>query len=439
MSFLSFFECLNEYILGYPTTVLFFAAAVILTIQTRFLQIRGFGRFLRLIRSGVRGKELCTIEGEKSTINPFHALFAAMSTTIGMGSVVGPSVAIMSGGPGALFWLMVYIFLGSATKFVEVVFALDTRVQMADGRVIGGPMQYLRSISSTLAWWYGFVMIFLFAGWSGFQANTLATIYAHENIPSWLVGLGLACIVVIVLQGGAERVGIAASRMVPFMFVLYIFFACFILYSRFAECIAALNMVIYSVIKPSAAIGGFVGTTLLQATRAGIYKAVFITESGLGTSSIAHAVADTRRAIDQGLLAMYSGLADIILSFVSGMVVLVTGVWSYGELRSSLIYEAFKLDAPGIGQIALLVSVTLFVLTTIIGNSFNGSQTFALITGNRGAKVYQWIVAAVIFTGALMPVPLIWQVMETLLALVAIPNLIGIVILAFRRPSVLGC
>jgi AGCS family alanine or glycine:cation symporter len=439
MDFFSFFTWINEAVLAIPATLLFFGVGVVLTLKTGFLQFRGFPRFIRLLTSGIKGKGKFDESGEKRTINPFHALFAAMSTTIGMGSIVGPSVAIMAGGPGALFWMIVYIFFGAATKFTEVAFALHTRIQSEDGRVIGGPMQYLYSVNVWLARWYGAAMIFLFAGWCSLQSNTLATIYAQESVPKWGVGLGLAVLSWLVLNGGAQRVGALASKLVPFMFVLYISCSLFILLSDLSAFVNALALIAHSILRPVSALGGFFGATIFQAMRAGMHRGVFITEAGLGTSSIPHAVADTKNPIDQGLLAMFSGIADIILSFLSGMLVLVTGVWISGDFRSTLIYEAFKLKAPAVAQVALLISISLFIITTVIGNSFNGSQSFASMTNNRGTKLYMMFLTTVIFLGALMPVPLIWAMMDTISTFVAVPNLIGILILAFRKPHVIKC
>ncbi len=439
MNWLLFFKWLNNNVLALPATLLFLGAAIFFTYKTRLLQVRGFGSFMKLLVQGVRGKGTFDDHGTKRTINPFHALFASMSTTIGMGSVVGPSVAIIVGGPGALFWLLCYIFLGSATKFTEVTFALATRTQTPDGRVVGGPIEYLRIISRILANWYGIAMIFLFAGWSGLQSNTLATIYEFQGIPLWVTGAALALLTWIVLQGGAKRVGLVASKLVPFMFCLYIFFSGWILCSNISALVDALCAVWYGIFGTQAIVGGCLSAGILHAARAGMYRGVFITESGLGTSSISHAVADTKRPTDQGLLAMFSGIADLLLSFVSGMLVLVTGVCNYGEFRSTLVFEAFGLYAPAVGQVALLISISLFILTTVIGNSFNGAQSFAAMMQNRGTRIYQLITCAIIFVGALMPVPLIWEVMDTVLVLVAIPNLIGLVILSMQKPEVMNC
>jgi len=180
-----FFDWLNNYILALPSIILFLAVTTFLTIQTKFIQIRGLPRFFKLVFGGIKEMK----KQEKETINPFHALFAAMATTIGMGNVVSPSLAIMIGGPGALFWLISYILFGSVTKYVEVSYALDTRAYLDDGFILGGPIQYLRTVGNWLANWYGYLIIFVVLSWSSGQANTLANIMALEGIPHWVVGL----------------------------------------------------------------------------------------------------------------------------------------------------------------------------------------------------------------------------------------------------------
>lgn len=434
MELLNFFKWLNDSIFAVPTTLLFFGVGIFLTIKNGFLQIRGLPRFVALVKQGLSSKH----ETEhKGTINSFHAMFTAMATTIGVGNVVGPSVAIMMGGPGALFWLILYIIVGSATKFTEVVFAIVTRTKTNEGNYVGGPVTYLASVYPWLGFWYGIVMIFLFMGWSGLQANTLAQIFAQEGIPAWITGLGLSLLALMVLSGGAKRVGEVASTLVPIMFVGYVSFSLFILLKDWQAFVAALKLVWHSIFSPAAAVGAFAGASIVQTMRVGIFRGIHITESGTGTSSIPHALADVKNPTDQGILAMFSASADAALSFLSGMLVLVTGLWMQGEFRSTLIYEAYKLHSPVIGQWVLLVSISLFVLTTVIGNSFNGIQSFTALMKNRWVKSYIALTILTIFIGSMLKVQLIWEMMDTLLTLVVIPNLIGLVILTLRRPEVL--
>ena len=432
---LDFFLALNA-VLSIPSTVLFLLIGIILTVKTRCIQLRALPYFMHFIKKATISRN--TQSSRVQTISSTRALFTAMATTIGMGNVVGPSLAIMVGGPGALFWLLVYPFFGAVTKFVEVTFGLYTRQTAADGAVLGGPAYYLRLVHPWLGVWYGFITIFLFTGWSALQSNTLASVLMHEGVPQWATGIGAALILFIVVYGGAKRIGAVTSKLVPLMFILYVSFSILILAKDITALLQALKLVSMCILAPAAPLGGFLGATIFQSMRSGIYRSVFITEAGLGTSAIAHSLADVQRPQDQGILAMFSVGADMILCLLSGLVTLVTGVWTKGgALDNTLIYQAFKLHAPVMGRLVLVVSIFLFVITTIIGNTFNGSQSFASFTKHKFVKVYIVIATLITFLGALAQVPLIWAIMDLFLALVAIPNLIGLLILAFKYPKIL--
>ena len=354
-----------------------------------------------------------------------------------MGNIVGPTIAISTGGPGALFWLIAYSFFGSVTKFTEVSFALTFRTRLASGKLIGGPTQYLKHVHAGLAMWYGALTVFLFAGWSGLQANTLATIFALEDIPKSATGLCLALVVLIVLHGGITRIGEVASKLVPLMFIMYVTFSLSIILSNIPALSDAVILIFRSAFTPSAAVGGFLGATVLGAMRQGVNRSIYITEAGLGTSCIAHSMADTDRTSDQAILAMYSIIADTFLATLSGLLILVTGMWSRGAFSNTLVYEAFKVYSPGFGKWVLLASVTLFVLTTVIGNSFNASQSFASFTKYRWMNWYYAFLAVVVIMGAHAQVPLVWKVMDVMQILVAIPHICGLMFLAIKRDDIL--
>lgn len=428
------------YVCGYinnlvaaPAMIMFLGIGIFLTLKTRFVQIRAVPRFIKLMTHGI-GYHYT--KGEKA-INPFHALFTAMATTIGMGNIVGPTVAIISGGPGALFWLTAYSFFGSVTKFTEVIFALGSRVKLKNGNIIGGPTQYLREVTPLLGGWYAAITMFLFAGWSAQQANTLASVFALESVPVEVTGAVLALFVFFVLVGGIQRVGQVASKLVPFMFVLYVVFALAILLVDIPALKAAIGLVFSNAFSPCAAVGGFLGATVISAMQQGIHRSIYITEAGLGTSSIAHAQADTDRHQDQAILAMFSVGADTILSILSGLIVLATGMWTRGGFSNTLVYEAFKAHSPGLGKWILLASITLFVLTTVIGNSFNASQSFASFTRYRWMIGYYLVLAILIFCGALANVVTIWKVMDVLQLLVAIPHLAVLFVLSITKGKLL--
>ncbi len=416
-----------------PSLIMFLAIGIFLTIKTKFVQFRAFGRFMSLLSRGVKHTH---VKNEKS-INPFHALLTSMATTIGMGNIVGPTIAISTGGPGALFWLVAYSFFGAVVKFTEVSFAINFRTRLASGNLIGGPTQYLKQVSNFLAIWYGAVTVFLFAGWSGLQANTLATIFALESIPKTITGLVLAVIVLIVVRGGIVRIGEVTSKLVPFMFVMYVTFTLSIILSDISGLWSALCLVVASAFSPSAAVGGFLGASVIAAMRQGINRNIYITEAGLGTSSIAHSMADTQHATDQAILAMYSIIADTFLMILSGLLILVTGLWSRGAFSNTLVYEAFKTYSPGFGKWVLLASVMLFVVTTVIGNSFNASQSFASFTKYRWMNWYYAFLALVVVLGAHAQVPLVWKIMDVMQIMVAVPHILGLFILTLKRSDVL--
>ncbi len=432
MNFMSFFATFNFY-LETPITFLFLLVGILLTLWCGLPQFFALPRALSFLTKGLKREQ----NGSIKTISAAHALFAAMGTSIGIGTIVGPSLAIVSGGPGALFWLLLYAFIGSATKLVEVTFALHFRKKNSEGRIIGGPAAYLRMVHPWLAIWYGATTLLLFAGWSGIQATALAEILTTYAIPQWLTGFCLSLLVFFVLWGGAHRIGNVASRLVPIMFTIYVSISLWILLGNFELTLAALKLVCTHIFSPCAPVGGFLGASLFIALRQGVYKGVFITESGMGTASIAHSLSDASHPIDQGILAMLSVAADSFLSLLSGLLILISGVWITGNYSNTLIYTIFKEYLPNWGPLFFVMSICLFITTTALGNAFNGAQNFAIFTNYRGINFYYAFVALIIFLSSISDVPLIWAIMDLVLPFVALPNLIGIVILAIKYPHVL--
>lgn len=432
MSLLEQLQYLNI-IIGIPFTFLFLAVGVFLTLYLGIPQVFAFRSLLSFATNGFKRKANTHLK----TIDAFHALFTSMASSIGIGTIIGPSLAIVIGGPGALFWLLIYAFFGSVTKLVEVTFAVHYRKKTEDGRILGGPAEYLKKIHPFLAYWYGFATIFLFAGWSGIQSKALAEIGAQRGIPEGITGLSLAIFIFIVLLGGARRIGSLASALVPLMFGIYVTFSCWILAYNGAALIEAFTLLFSTIFSSSAPTGGFLGATVYAALKEGTFKAVFITESGMGTSSIAHAISDVERPIDQGVLAMYSVAADSFLCLLSGLLVLVSGIWKEGLFSNTLLLKVFEKNLPMVGPFFFILCITLFIVTTALGNSFNGGQSFATFTQYRWIRSYYAFVAVVIFISSFIEMPLIWAIMDLILPLVALPNLIGIIILTLKYPKLL--
>ena len=434
MNLESFF-CTINMALGLPATIIFLGVGIILTVKTKCIQIRALPRLFSFITKGFQRSD----DKKIKTIKPFHALSTAMAGSVGIGNIVGPSIAILMGGPGALFWLVAYTFFGAVAVFTETTFAFHTRERTKDGNIISGPTQYLKLIHKWVANWYGFAMMILFAVWSGLQSNTLANILAKENISQWWVGLSLAILVVVVLSGGAKRVGMVASRLVPFMCILYVSFALFIIFKNFSALKGAFHLIISSVFTPVAAVGGFAGTTIINSMRVGIFKSIHSTEAGMGTMSIPHSMTDAKRASDQGIIAMYSILVDAFLCILSGLVIISTGLWcASSTIDSTLIYTAFKGHSLFLGDFILFICITLFAITSIIGNSFMGTQTYASFTNHRWLSIYTAFTAIVVYCGSIVSISLVWHICDFVLVFVAITNVVSLAILAFKKPDVLN-
>lgn len=408
-------------------SAIFLVVGIFLSIIIGFPQLRYGRRFLHILSS----QDLKT--STKNTISPLQALLTAMSTSLGSGSIAGVPLAIVIGGPGALFWLVVYAFFGSVTKFAEVAFAIKYRTRAADRSIIGGPTSYLWNVHPFLAYWYGACAMLLFAGWSGLQAKVLAEVYAKLGVNEYLTGFITAAFVLFTLLGGAKRVGKLSSMMVPVMCVSYLCACLFILLQDISLLGQMFMLVINQAFTPTAATGGFAGATVFMAIRQGVFKSAYVTEAGVGTAAFPHALADTNSPTDQGILAMYSVAIDTFFCLISGFVVLVTGVWTSGAACNSLIYDAFELGLPTIGPVILIFSLTLFVTGTAVGNSFNGSKSFGFFTGNRYLVTYYIFLVCMMFLGAVLQTLTLWSIMDIILPLTALPNLIGIIYLCVQH------
>jgi alanine or glycine:cation symporter, AGCS family len=428
---LLFFENIN-YMFSIPGSLLLFGTAVFLTCYLKAIQIRCIPRFFHIISTENSEQQL-----HMQTINRFYALFNAISGTLGMGSIIGPSFAIVIGGPGALFWLLAYTLISSVIKYTEVTFALHFRKTGAHKGILGGPMQYLTYVHPLLATWYTYAMIVLLASWSSLQANTLADILHNMQVPYYVTGLGAALFIFYILEGGAKRAGILNSALVPLRVILYITSSSLIIYNNAANILPALHLVIIHAFSPIAAIGGFMGASTFTAFRSGTYKGALITESGLGTSSIQHSLADTRNPQDQGILAMTSALLDSIICCLSGLMVLTTNAWQTGTIGTIVMYNIFQTNFPDYGTIILILSLFLFIIGTLIGNSLNGQQIFGVITEFRYMRLYTYAISLIIFLGSITNVPLVWAVMESILPFVAIPHILGLLYLSIKYKNVI--
>lgn len=427
MNILSTLKWINNEVLIIPSILIFSFCAIYFTFKNKFSQFIQWKKFFKIIKNEFK-KENNKNDLLDETINSLKALFISMATTIGIGNIVSPSIAIILGGPGALFWLILYIILGSSIKYNEVLLAIKTRKNI-NGKIVGGPMQYLGLISDYLSKWYSLIISILILSWSALQGNTLSAILNTEGIEEYKTGLVLSLFILIILNGGLKRISKFTNIMVPFMCAGYMIFSFIILFKNKADIIDSLILIIKSAFCLKSATGGICSIGFLNMFRVGIYRGIFITESGLGTSSISHSSSNNESAEDQATIAMFSAYIDAFLSLLSGLVFITNKFSIEYSVRSTIIYEIFKLNSPLLGKIIFTICVILFSLTTIIGNSFNGRQAFSSLTNSKYIKIYTVLTIISIYIGSISKLDVIWEAVDIILTLVSIPNLFGLLYL----------
>jgi alanine or glycine:cation symporter, AGCS family len=432
MSLTKFFQLVydaqDEVIL--VTILIIFSACMILSFQTKFIQIRGFFYMLRLLKEGLFHKHDPKVD--KNHILPIQSLFTAMSTSIGIGNIVGPIIAIKLGGPGAVLGFILAMFFGPASTFTEVYLALSSRDE-SKGVVHGGPMLYLKKYFSPFwAYLYAVSSFILLICWCSSQSNTLGDLLGSYGVPSYASGSALTVVVLFILMGGIKRIAEFASSVVPWMFLLYSLLCSFVILKNYDQIIPSISMIFngltqdYGTLK----VGSSFMVTLL-AFRWGLAKGFQTNESGLGTSSIPHSMAGGTSPFNQAILAMAGAFSNGILCLLTSMTVLVTGAWKVENLGiginilGNVFYENFSF----VGSLLLLVCSTLFVVTTVLGNAYNGSQAFGFVTKDKGFNFYYLLVGLSVFFGSMMDAQVAWTYIDYFLIPLAVPHVIGLILI----------
>ncbi len=361
----------------------------------------------------------------------------ALSATVGTGNIAGVATAVFLGGPGALFWMWLTALVGMATKYSEAVLAVRFREVDERGDHVGGPMYYIRNGLGQKWAWLG-VLFAIFAAIAGFgigntvQANSVADVMeASFGVPHWLTGLILMVLVGAVLIGGIRRIGQVASALVPFMAISYLVAGLLVLAINANEIPAALALVFEHAFSPIAAEGGFAGAAVWAAIRFGVARGIFSNEAGLGSAPIAHAAAQTKNPINQGMVAMLGTFIDtLIICSITGLVIITSGTWTAGVSGAELTSMAFAEALPGIGNYLVAIALAVFAFTTILGWSFYGERCIEFLFGVKAIVPYRvaWIVA--IPVGATLNLGFVWLVADTLNAMMALPNLVALLLLS---------
>lgn len=420
---------INNFVWGPVMLTLLLGTGIFLTIGLRGMTISRIPYAFRQLFKGREGSG----EGE---ITPFNALMTSLSSTIGMGNIAGVATAIGMGGPGALFWMWCAAFVGMATKYAEAVLAVNYRETDQFGRKVGGPMYYIKNGLGKNWKWLGMAFA-LFGSLAGFglantvQSNAVSQVLeTNFNVPTAVSGLTMAVLVGVVLLGGIKRIATVAGKLVPFMALLYITATLIILVTHAGEIPAAVVLVVDSAFNGAAASGGFAGATIMLALRMGIARGIFSNEAGLGSAPIAHAAAETNSPVRQGTIAMLGTFIDtLIICTMTGLVLIVTGVWN-GESQGAAMTLAAFTDALPFGDLVLSLCVVLFAFTTMLGWSYYGERCAEFLLGPKVITPFRvlWVIG--IFVGTQMSLDLVWKMTDALNGLMAIPNLIALILLS---------
>ena len=410
--------------------VLLVGTGVYLTIRLGFLQMVKLPRALRLIFFA-RNKG----DGD---IDSFKALCTALAATVGTGNIVGVATAIKLGGPGALFWMWVAAFFGMATKYAEGCLAVKFRSIDENGNIAGGPMYYIEQGLGKK--WKPLALAFAFFGTltamlgSGTttQVNAItSSLQASMGVPILPSAAVITILVAIITFGGLKSISKTAEKIVPAMAVLYFITTVALLIILSGELPHALALVFEGAFEGTAAAGGFAGAGIMLVMRSGIARGLFSNESGLGSAPIVAAAAKTKWPAEQGLISMTGTFIDtIIICTLTGLTLVVTGVWCGMENGAALTNAAFTSAFPVFGGYMLLIGLVLFAFTTILGWNYYGERCMIYLVGTKGVLPYRLVFILLIASGAFLKLEAIWILADIVNGLMAIPNLIALLFLS---------
>jgi AGCS family alanine or glycine:cation symporter len=401
--------------------ILLFGSGLFLTLRYGVVQVR---RFRDAVRSFVSGQE----EGAGGALSPFQAFMTAMAATIGTGNIAGVAAGIVSGGPGALFWIWCYGFVATAVKFTEAVLGVTYR-DLSGGRTRTGPMYYLRDglKSPGLAWAYaGIAGVAALTTTPFTQTNSIALVWNTEfGIPTWISGVVIAVLAWLVVIGGITSIGRAAEKLTPLKVGLYLAGGLLVIASFASRIPEVLALVFREAFSTQAAAGGTM--SFLVAMRYGLARGMYANEAGYGTAAVAYGTARSKRPVDQGLNAvMEVFIVSFVTSTISAMVVLLSGAYVSGLTSTAAVAYGFDQTMPVVGGWVVAFCVFLFGYTTLIGWAYYGEQFLEYILGPRVVKPYRWVYCLLIPLGAISKVELVWAWGDLMNALQIFPNLIGV-------------
>ncbi len=435
----------NNFIWGVPAMICIIGVGLYLSICTGFLQIRKFPYAMKVTFGRMFKKK----EASDGALTPFQAVCTALAATVGTGNVAGVAGAIAIGGPGAIFWMWISALLGMCTKFAEVTLAVHFRETNRDGELVGGPMYYIKNgLGKQWRWlaylFSAFGVLTVFGTGNATQVNTITTAIdtalfnfhiISEDMASTLnliIGVVLAALIALILLGGIKRIGQVTEKLVPFMAVMYVILAIGVVVINFRNLPTVFGSIFEGAFHPASVTGGVVGS-LFMSMKKGVSRGIFSNEAGLGTGSIAHACADTRKPVKQGFFGIFEVFVDtIIICTLTALVILCSGVpIGYGAAAGAeLTISGFTATYGGWISIFTAVAMCCFAFSTIIGWGLYGTRCIEFIFGSRVNKPFMLVYSLVAIVGATMNLGLLWSIAETFNGLMVIPNLLAVFLLS---------
>ena len=453
MGFLDFIENINNsvnaFVWGVPMLILLIGTGIMMTARTGFFQLTHFRHWVsNTIGAIFKDKNVTAHTGqEDKSISQFQSLCTALAATVGTGNIAGVSAAIVSGGPGAVFWMWIVAFFGMMTNYSENVLGIYYRQKNERGEWCGGAMYYLRhglgsrkgmqKVGNVLAWLFSlFCVIASFGIGNMSQVNTIA---ANMNktfgLSTFLIGVLLVVLSAFVIIGGLKRIASVTELLVPFMAIAYILFSFVIIFKNINMMPAVLASIFKGAFAMRSVGGGIVGYGVMTALTWGMKRGVFSNEAGLGSSVMVHSASNVKEPVAQGMWGIFEVFADTIIicsitAFVvlsTGLVDLETGVMISNSTSTALVSEAFSVVFGRAGAGFIAIAIFLFAYSTTLGWSEYGSRAFEYLFGTKRVIIFRIIFVCFIMVGATMNLQLAWDLSDTFNGMMAIPNLIGVI------------
>ena len=435
----------NNFIWGVPAMVCIFGVGLYLSIRTNFLQIRKFPYAIKTTLGRIFRKR----DASDGAITPFQAVCTALAATVGTGNIAGVAGAIAIGGPGAIFWMWVSALFGMCTKYAEVTLAVHYREINANGELVGGPMYYIKNGLSKKWHWLAYLfaafgVLTVFGTGNATQVNTITTAInsalLNYNVISesavstsnLIIGIIIAILIAMILLGGIKRIGHVTEKLVPFMALLYILLGLGVILLNIQTVPAVFVSIFRGAFQPRAVTGGIV-LSMFTSLKKGVSRGIFSNEAGLGTGSIAHACADTKKPVKQGMFGIFEVFTDtIVICTLTALVILCSGVAvDYGKAAGAeLTILGFTSTYGSWVSIFTAVAMCCFAFSTAVGGGLYGARCIEFLFSEKVIKPFMVIYSLVAILGATANLGLMWSIAETFNGLMAIPNLIALFLLS---------